>query len=53
MRIETIARLVEALIGLADLLVNLLSKLEPKEPKGKDGEKKKKNDGDDEVLEFC
>ena len=62
MRIEMIVRLVEALIGLADLLMNLLGRLdEPKAPKGKDGDKKdgdkkddgKEDDGKDDVREFC
>ena len=52
MKIEMIVRLVEALIGLADLLMNLLGRLdEPKAPKGKDGDKK--DDGKDDVREFC
>ena len=44
-----IVRLVEALIGLADLLMSLLGRLD--EPKGKDGDKK--DDGKDDVREFC
>lgn len=52
MKIEMIVRLVEALIGLADLLMNLLGRLdEPKGPKGKDGNGK--GDGKDDVREFC
>jgi len=52
MKIEMIVRLVEALIGLADLLMSLLGRLdEPKGPKGKDG--MGKDDGKDDVREFC
>lgn len=55
MKIEMIVRLVEALIGLADLLMSLLGRLDepkgPKAPKGKDGDKK--GDGKDDVREFC